>query len=207
MPDDAPAARPSSLRKRAAVLTAGRALFLGEGYERTSVDAVAARAGISKRTVYDYFGDKDGLFDAVITDAAAEVVDAVRAAVEEELTNGRDLREALLAFARRIASATISSSEHRQLRQLMRADRRARRSLGGFEDQPEALLAERFEELAGQGVLSATNTVRAAQHFVALTFMLALDVSSAAPAEDAEIDALLVDGVDAFLRAYHRPYP
>ena len=206
MPDDAPAARPSSLRKRAAVLTAGRALFLGEGYERTSVDAVAARAGISKRTVYDYFGDKDGLFDAVITDAAAEVVAAMRGAIEEELAAGRDLREALLAFARRIATATIASSDHRLLRQLMRADRRARRSLTEFEYLPEALLAGRFAELAGEGVLSAKNTGRAAQHFIALTFMLALDVSSTAPAADAEIDALLVDGVDAFLRAY-RPYP
>ncbi|WP_328609625.1 TetR/AcrR family transcriptional regulator [Amycolatopsis sp. NBC_00345] len=203
MPEDEPTVRPSSLRKRAAVLTAGRALFLGDGYERTSVDAVAARAGISKRTVYDYFGDKDGLFDAVIVDVGAEVVEAVRGAADAELTAGRDIREALLAFARRIAIDTVASSEHRLLRQLANTERRTRRALAGFDDQPEALLAERFAELTREGVLSTANPGRAAQHFVALTFMLALDVTRSASGEDADIDALLVDGVDAFLRAYH----
>jgi TetR/AcrR family transcriptional repressor of mexJK operon len=202
MPEDEPTVRPSSLRKRAAVLTAGRALFLGEGYERTSVDSVAARAGISKRTVYDYFGDKDGLFDAVIVDVGAEVVEVVRAAADSELTAGRDLREALLAFSRRIAIDTVASSEHRLLRQLAHTERRTRRALAGFDDQPEALLAERFDQFAREGVLSTTNPVRAAQHFVALTFLLVLDVTRSASGEDADIDALLVDGVDAFLCAY-----
>ncbi|WP_130797092.1 helix-turn-helix domain-containing protein [Streptomyces otsuchiensis] len=33
------------------------------------MDAVAARVGVSKRTVYDYFGDKDRLFGAILSDA------------------------------------------------------------------------------------------------------------------------------------------
>ncbi|MGH9059524.1 MAG: TetR/AcrR family transcriptional regulator C-terminal domain-containing protein, partial [Acidimicrobiales bacterium] len=75
-----------------------------------------------------------------------------------------------------------------------------------LQDEPETLLAKRFDELAGQGALTATDTHRAAQHFFALTFLLALDVTLTTPAEAADIDLLLVDGVDVFLRAY-RGYP
>lgn len=202
MSDDAPLVRPSSLRKRAAVLSAGRDLFLGEGYERTSVDAVAARAGISKRTVYDYFGDKDGLYDAVITEVAAEIVDTMRSAVDEELTTGRELRAALLALVRRVVATTFGSPDHVRLRQLAPTDRRARRNFAQFANQPEDLLAARFDQFVDEGELHTTNTGRAAQHFFALTFSLAANAISNAEGQHPDIDALLVDGVDAFLRAY-----
>ena len=55
------ALREGSTQKRSAILTAARDLFLADGFDRSSVDAVAARAGVSKRTVYDYFGDKEAL--------------------------------------------------------------------------------------------------------------------------------------------------
>ena len=195
------------MRKRAAALAAGRELFVDRGYARTSVDAVAARAGISKRTVYDYYRDKDGLFDAVLEEVATDLVELLRAAAAEELTSGRDLGEGLLAFARRVATATFASSEYRLLRQLTRAGRPIRgHDPTELDDLPVTLLTGRFRDLAGRGELRAPDPRRAAQHFVALTFLLALDLTRAAPEGDlgpAGIDAVLVDGVDAFLRAYH----
>ena len=41
-------------------------LFARDGYERTSVDAIAAEAGVSKRTVYSHYGDKENLFLLVL---------------------------------------------------------------------------------------------------------------------------------------------
>jgi TetR/AcrR family transcriptional repressor of mexJK operon len=41
-------------------------LFLELGYERTSVDAIAAAAGVSKLTVYSHFEDKEALFKTLI---------------------------------------------------------------------------------------------------------------------------------------------
>ena len=41
-------------------------VFLEEGYERASMDAVAARAKTSKRSVYAHFASKEGLFEAVM---------------------------------------------------------------------------------------------------------------------------------------------
>ncbi|MFM6191355.1 MAG: TetR/AcrR family transcriptional regulator [Planktothrix sp.] len=40
--------------------------FLVHGYTGTSMDRVAASAGVSKATIYNYFGDKEGLFIALV---------------------------------------------------------------------------------------------------------------------------------------------
>ena len=44
-------------------------LFLDKGYERTSIDAITAAAGMAKRTVYSRYGDKTKLFKAALTRA------------------------------------------------------------------------------------------------------------------------------------------
>ena len=49
---------------RAEILSAARARFGAEGYERTTVRAVAADVGIDPALVIRYFGSKDGLFTA-----------------------------------------------------------------------------------------------------------------------------------------------
>ena len=54
--------RPKDPAKRAAILAAATRLFPLEGFERVSMDQIAAEAGVSKLTVYSHFGDKDGLF-------------------------------------------------------------------------------------------------------------------------------------------------
>lgn len=48
------------------ILNVAKEAFLGSGFERTSMDAVAARAGTSKRSLYAHFPTKDALFLAVI---------------------------------------------------------------------------------------------------------------------------------------------
>src|SRR5947209_3948119 len=55
-------------RKRQELLAAARDVFTREGYTGTSMDAVAAEAGASKRTVYQYFADKEELFGATMLD-------------------------------------------------------------------------------------------------------------------------------------------
>lgn len=71
------ALRPSSVRKRAAVLDAARALFLRDGFTDANMDELVARSGVSKQTVYAYFGSKEALFVAMVsreTDRAADRV-------------------------------------------------------------------------------------------------------------------------------------
>ncbi|MFW2387613.1 MAG: TetR/AcrR family transcriptional regulator [Polyangiales bacterium] len=54
------------IAKREAILEAATAAFRDEGYESTSMDRIAERAGASKRTVYNHFGSKEALFQAVV---------------------------------------------------------------------------------------------------------------------------------------------
>src|SRR5690606_27828391 len=53
--------------KRAAIIAAATDLFTRSGYGAVSMDAIAAKAGVSKRTVYSHFPGKDVLFAAVMT--------------------------------------------------------------------------------------------------------------------------------------------
>ena len=52
--------------KRNAILLAAGKLFIEQGYELVSMDAIAAEAEVSKRTVYSYFESKTALFSSVL---------------------------------------------------------------------------------------------------------------------------------------------
>jgi AcrR family transcriptional regulator len=61
--------------KRRRILSGAREVFGELGFERASVDLIAARAGVSKATVYNHFEDKKSLFAACVLEAG----DAMRA--------------------------------------------------------------------------------------------------------------------------------
>lgn len=60
--------RPKSEAKRQSISEAAAELFLKEGYERCSMDSIAAAAGVSKQTVYSHFANKDELFRSCIAE-------------------------------------------------------------------------------------------------------------------------------------------
>jgi AcrR family transcriptional regulator len=64
-PYDASRRQDAALRNRAAVLAACRDLLMGDGYQATTIRAVAERAGVSPETVYKTFGGKPGLVKAL----------------------------------------------------------------------------------------------------------------------------------------------
>lgn len=53
--------------RKAQILAAATREFAVSGYGGGRVDAIAAAAGVNKRLLYHYFGDKSALFDAVVT--------------------------------------------------------------------------------------------------------------------------------------------
>lgn len=200
-----PARRRQAESKRTAILDAAEELFVSSGYELTSVDAIAARAAVSKRTVYDHFGDKQSLFRSVLERVNDALVGTVRAVTEQELTDGRDLREALLAFAHRLTTETVSSSNYAAFRRLNARPSSAPRLPEAASEEPERVLEERFAQLAADGELAVGDPRRAVQHFAALTMGLVLDAMDQDPAgelSEPEIQEIITDGVDAFLRAY-----
>jgi AcrR family transcriptional regulator len=62
----------SAKLKQAQILQGALTLFVQQGYEGTSMDRVAAAAGVSKITIYKHFQDKEGLFTALIEWVAAQ---------------------------------------------------------------------------------------------------------------------------------------
>ncbi|MFD0773202.1 TetR/AcrR family transcriptional regulator [Streptomonospora algeriensis] len=199
-----PGRRQRSESKRAAILDAAETLFVSEGYELTSVDAVAARAGVSKRTVYDHFGDKRSLFQSVLARVNDALAATVREVIDRELTRGRDLHDALTAFALRVATEAFPSSDYVTFRRLT-SQRSAPRLPGDAREHPERLLEDRFAGLAADGEIHTADPRRAAKHFTALTLLLALEAiedDSATTGGAPEVPAIIADGVDVFLRAY-----
>jgi AcrR family transcriptional regulator len=70
---------PTSTRDRA--LDAALVSFAGRGYEATSLDDVARELGVSKQAVLYYFKSKPALLDAVVDRSAAELAEALEAAL------------------------------------------------------------------------------------------------------------------------------
>ncbi len=103
-------AREGSPEKRAAILEAARELFVRDGYDRTSMDAISARAKVSKRTVYDYYGDKQRLLLGVVEAGGDVLMVALERALEAHLADDAQIRtvpqleQALKQFAVDLAS-------------------------------------------------------------------------------------------------------
>ncbi|MEU6734842.1 TetR/AcrR family transcriptional regulator [Streptomyces physcomitrii] len=200
--------REGSAQKRAAILAAARELFLAEGFDRSSVDAVAARAKVSKRTVYDYFGDKRTLLQAVVDGVGQSLITTVRRTLDDTLTalpGAAGLEDALITFSMRIATDMLGSAEYATLQRLVRAEsgHLPHRGYNSMADTPDEALAERFAALAEAGLLHVPDPRLAADQFIALAFGVPLDrLGSANAVEDPRVRPLVTEGVRTFLRAY-----
>jgi AcrR family transcriptional regulator len=97
--------RAAALELRDRILAVATDLFLTEGYGSTSIEAVAGRAGISKRTFYHRFDDKAALFAAVVH----RIIEQIRPPPEVPLLEGATLQEILLRLAGLILRAALSA--------------------------------------------------------------------------------------------------
>jgi len=96
--------REDALKLREQILRVATDLFLEQGYGSTSVESVAARAGVSKRTFYDRFEDKAALFAAVVHG----IIEAIRPPASVPLLAGANLPEILRRLAGLILKAALS---------------------------------------------------------------------------------------------------
>ena len=199
--------RPKDLGKRAAILAAARQMFATQGYEGTSMDQIAAEAGVSKLTVYSHFGDKEALFAAV-----------VRAHCETQLppalfepTAGTPLRERLLAIAGAfyaMVTTPESVAGHRMLCTPQLAGSALSRLF--WEAGPQRVhddFAALLERRIAAGELEIEDVPRAAGQFFALLkgepHARRVFGCCDGKAEAADVvQAHLAASVDLFLRAY-----
>src|SRR5262249_35089639 len=132
---------PRVVRSRAAVVDAARTLFLRQGYAGTTMEQIAALAGLTKRPVYNNYAAKDALF--------TQLVGGVPAAAEEF---ARGLREEFtVGIAAANLRATLENLGCRLALGILRPEVIAlRRLLIGEAREFPALAAEYFDRAPGR---------------------------------------------------------
>jgi AcrR family transcriptional regulator len=121
--------------KRNQVIDAAVELFLMNGYDQTSMDGIAARAGVSKTTVYAHYADKLALFKAVVERAAESL--AIEPKERKRVPASEGVEERLTHLIVSVIEATIQpdfraflrimiseSARHPDLAEIMRAPAR-----------------------------------------------------------------------------------
>ncbi|NEA41669.1 TetR/AcrR family transcriptional regulator [Streptomyces sp. SID11385] len=73
--------RMTGAQRREQLLDIGRTLFAAKGFEGTSVEEIAAKAGVSKPVVYEHFGGKEGLYAVVVDREMRQLLDMVTGAL------------------------------------------------------------------------------------------------------------------------------
>jgi TetR/AcrR family transcriptional repressor of mexJK operon len=96
--------RSAALELNERILDVATELFLAQGYGLTTIDELARRAGISKRTFYHRFADKSVLFGAVVH----RIVDRIRPPPGVPLLEGATLHQVLKRLAGLILHAALS---------------------------------------------------------------------------------------------------
>lgn len=89
-----PRNRMTGPQRRQQLVSVGRALFAEKGFEGTSVEEIAAKAGVSKPVIYEHFGGKEGLYAVVVDREIQALLGQITTALTEHTGNARALLEA-----------------------------------------------------------------------------------------------------------------
>ncbi|MEX3918520.1 TetR/AcrR family transcriptional regulator [Paraburkholderia sp. BR10872] len=191
-------------RKRAAIVAAAIDEFLASGFDATSMDRIAARANVSKRTVYNHFPSKEALFASILCQLwdASATADAPAYRAGEQLRTQlvellmRKLRllsdEAFFKLARVAIAAGIHSPE------------RARDMVARIGEREEDLTVW-VRAAAADGRLKTTDPAFASQqlHGIVKAFAFWPQVAMGQPPlDDAQQRQVAESSADLFLARY-----
>jgi TetR/AcrR family transcriptional regulator, mexJK operon transcriptional repressor len=144
-------------------------LFLENGFERTSIEAITAAAGMAKRTLYARYGDKTTLFKAALTRAIEEWIVPVEQlhAVESE-----DLADTLLSVGQILVANVLRPGGQRLLR-LTNAVSGRMPEIGAFNvrkgtEPTLSYLADLFRRRLGRDGIELPDADEAAEAFLDL---------------------------------------
>jgi len=144
-------------------------LFLEQGFERTSIDAIAVAAGMAKRTIYSHYADKETLFRAALQRAIEEWIVPVE---QLRALEGADLEETLLAVARLLV-ANIMKPEGLRLLRITNAESGRHPEISAYTyrfgtERTIAYLADLFQRRVGPGAAGPDEWNEAAIAFLYL---------------------------------------
>jgi TetR/AcrR family transcriptional repressor of mexJK operon len=199
---------PRSVRNRQAILDAATVLFLERGYLAASIDLIAARAAVSKPTVYRFFADKEALLSEIVLGTLDRTGEPFRAGLPE-LADTTALAPDLDKLARSYIAMVTDPSVLRLRRLVIGASPQLPElAQAYYQRAPErtiCALADTLTKLADRGLLRLEDPSLAASHFAFLVVGQVLDKSlfcGDRPYSDRDLQAQAKAGVGAFLRAY-----
>jgi TetR/AcrR family transcriptional repressor of mexJK operon len=196
--------RPKDIAKRDAILVSAKHLFASQPYELVTMEAVAAKARVSKMTVYSHFHDKETLFEAIVAETSDVMVNALSAS---DQCGG--LRERLIAFAKAFLSVVLGSEictlAHTLPGTLRAHPGLADRFYAAGPGRVRSALAAIIALAAERGELSVDDAYLAADDLVSLwegsqPAKIAFGLAELSTPE--EIASRAVRATDVFLRAY-----
>jgi TetR/AcrR family transcriptional repressor of mexJK operon len=197
--------RPKDLEKRAAILDAAKRLFTTQGFDGTSMDAIAAAAGVSKLTVYSHYQDKERLFTAAVECVCQEQMPSEIFMADLK----GPIRKQLLTIGKAFF-ALVTSEEAISVHRTIVANAQQSPKLGqlfweaGPKRTQEAFETFLREEIAA-GKLDIPYPRRAAMQFFCLIkgeLHARREFGCGEPFTQREIDEHLEATVELFLRAY-----
>lgn len=163
-----PTGRPLARERRTAILQAAARVFFEQGYAATSIDAIIDEIGGSKRNIYNEFGNKEGLFTALVTEIANEALQSL----EVEHIEGLGLKEILKAFGWRLAHSYMSPTLLGVYRIIVADGQRFPKLAQAFYDKgpgrATARLTEVLQAAQRNGEANFDDSATAANHFVAM---------------------------------------
>ncbi len=155
------------------ILDAATELFLSHGFGATSIEAVAQRVRISKRTFYHRFEDKPALFAAVVH----RIIKRLRPAADIPLIQGADLQSVLERLATLILRAALSAQAIALHRLIVAESARFPEltevlAREGGTKEAITLIASVLAREAKEGRLKLDDPVFAAQQFLQMVIVL-----------------------------------
>jgi TetR/AcrR family transcriptional repressor of mexJK operon len=177
-------------------------LFFTLGYGATTIEAVAQRAKISKRTFYHRFENKSALFSAVVH----RTIERLRPPADVPLIHGQSLPERLRGVAELILRAALSPPAIALHRLIVAESSRfpnlaAAVTSQGASEEAIALIAGLLKSEARAGKLNVDNPTFAAQQFLHMVIGLPQRraMGLGMPMNSAELDDWARDVVNLFL--------
>lgn len=141
-----------TLNTRRAILARARHLFATQGYAATGTEAIIQDLGITRGALYHQFGDKLGVFKAVVAEAFEEMTDHVVAQVQPHETAWEQLVVGCLAF--------LDVAQREDLRRLIFIEAPAvldTETWARFDQRGFGLLREAIAQVMQEGRLATTD--------------------------------------------------
>jgi len=204
---------PRSARVEREIVQAATAAFVRKGYDGTSMEEIATKAGVSKQTVYKHFTDKETLFGEVVTSSAGRANDIVEP-VATLLSKAKFLEGGLQELGRLLIKMLLDEDLLRLRRLIIaNADRMPQLGRSWYKNGFERMIGSMgacFQELTAQGLLRTPDPQLAASHFFGLLLWIPMNeamFTGSVQRSKAELVRHADASVEAFLALYGAQAP